>query len=427
VIEGGQALLASAYQKLNRPFCVTICRISAGGFALLTAPVLARVLGPDGRGLVATASSVLLICPLLLSLGLPTWVRRLAAEGCDLRGVAWAIRKVAGLALLPACMLALALPQLLLPGSGQVVQVVFAAAIVSTPASIIWICDVHMLLGRGDYLGYALLNLAPSITFAACVLGSALAGQLTVPLAIATLAAANVLNALMVGFIIRPRRGPPRLPVGTLAKSSLPYYGAQLAQAAAFRLDQALIVALMGAQIAGLYSVSVTISLIPVAFAQGLGAVAFRIAAGGDIDVIPMVRAASVVGFLLSGGLAAIVPFAVPLVFGADFVGSIPSVLIGLIGSAGLVFGYVACMCIAGQGRGKAMTSCQVLGTGVGIVGLVLASLGGGSASWAACASAVGYWATALLSLYALKVPFSSLMVRRNDFALIHRMFLGRS
>lgn len=420
-------MLAATYHKFNRPFCVTLCRMSAGGFALVTAPVLARVLGPDGRGLVATATSVLLICPLLLSLGLPTWIRRLAAEGGDIRGVAWAIRKVAGLALLPACLLALALPELLLPGSGHVVQVVFAAAIASTPASIMWICDVHVLLGRGDYLGYALLNLAPSITFAACVVGSALAGQLTVALAIGTLAAANVLNALVVSFIVRPRRALPRTSVGALAKSSLPYYGAQLAQAAAFRLDQALIVALMGAQIAGLYSVSVTISLIPVAFAQGLGAVAFRIAAAGDIDVIPMVRAASVLGLLLSGLLAAVVPFAVPIVFGADFVGSIPSVLIGLIGSVGLVFGYVACMCIAGQGRGGAMTSCQVLGTGVGILGLVLASLGNGGASWAACASAAGYWVTALLSLHALKVPLASLVVRKSDVFLIRRMLLDRS
>lgn len=417
----------SLYDKFNRPFCVILCRISGGAFSLLTAPVLARTLGPDGRGLVATATSVLLICPLLLSLGLPTTVRRLAAEGGDLRGAAWSIRKVAGIALLPACLLALVLPQLLLPGSAHVVQVVFAAAIVSTPSSIIWICDVHILLGRGNYLGYAVLNLAPSITFAACVIGSALTGKLTVAFAIATFAAANVINAMVASFVIRPRRGYPRLPVGTLAKSSLPYYGAQLAQAAAFRLDQALIVALMGAQIAGLYSVSVTISLIPVAFAQGLGAFAFRMAATGDFDVVPMVRAASVMGFLLSAGLAAVVPFAVPLVFGNDFVGSIPSVLIGLIGSVGLVFGYVACMCLAGQGRGGAMTFCQVLGTGVGLLGLVLASIGDGSASWAACASAVGYWATALLSLHALKVKFSSLAVRTSDFALIHRMLLGRS
>lgn len=418
--------LGSAYHRFNRPFCVTFCRIAAGGFSLLTAPILARVLGPDGRGLVATAASVLLLCPLLLSLGLPTWVRRLAAEGGDLPRAAWAIRKIAGIALLPACVLALVLPQLLLPGSSHIVQVVFAAAIVTTPASIIWICDVHILLGRGDYLGYALLNLAPSFTFAACVVGAALADELTVPFAIAAFAAANLLNALLVGLFVRPQRARPVTPVGLVAKSSLPYYGAQLAQAAAFRLDQALIVALMGAQIAGLYSVSVTISLIPVAFAQGLGAFAFRFAAAGDVDVVSMVRAASVLGLLLSGVLAAIVPFAVPLVFGQDFTGSIPAVLIGLLGSIGLVFGYVACMCLAGQGRGGAMTWCQVIGTGAGIAGLGLASIGEGSAAWAAGASATGYWTTALLSLYALNVPRSKLMFRRSDFVMIRRMLLER-
>lgn len=419
-------LLASIYDRLNRPLCVTLCRILAGAFSLITAPVLSRVLGPDGRGLVATATSVLLLCPLLLSLGMPTWVRRLAVDGGDQRGVAWAVRKAAGLALLPACLLALVLPHLLLPGSSDTVQVVFAAAIATTPSSIIWICDIHILLGRGDYLGYAALNLAPSVGFAAGVVVSALANALTVPVAISMLAAANVLNAVVVSFVIRARRKAPHYSVKVLAKASLPFYGAQLAQAAAFRLDQALIVAFMGAQIAGLYSVSVTISLIPVAFAQGLGAIAFRVAAAGKVNVIPMIRAAGISGLLLSASLAAIVPLGVPLVFGEDFAGATTAVLIGLLGSVGLVIGYVACMCIAGQGRGRAMTSCQVIGTVLGIGGLVVASVGEGSANSAACASAVGYWTTAILALYALKVLRAALRIRLSDLVLIHRMLLGR-
>lgn len=419
--------LASTYHRMNRPFCVTLCRVSAGGFSLLTAPILARVLGPDGRGIVATATAVLLLCPLLLSLGLPTWLRKLAAEGGDIPRAAWAVRKLAGISLLPACLLGLVLPSLLLPGSTHTVQAVFAASIISTPACIIWICDVHILLGRGDYLGYALLNLAPSFTFAACVIASALTGTLTAAFAIGAFAAANVINALLVGIFVKARRTPPTMPVGRLAKHSLPFYGAQLAQAAAFRLDQALIVALMGAQVAGLYSVSVTISLIPVAVAQGLGAFAFRFAAVGSVDVAAMVRASSAAGLLLAGVLAAVAPVAVPLVFGDEFSGSIPAVLIGLVGSIGLVFGYVACMCLAGQGRGKAMTWCQVLGTVAGIGGLVLAGLGGGGAVWAAGASAIGYWTTALLSIHALRIGRSSLLFRRSDITMIHRMLLERS
>ncbi|WNG90225.1 oligosaccharide flippase family protein [Mycobacterium sp. ITM-2016-00317] len=395
--------------------------------SLLTAPVLARVLGPDGRGLVATATAVLLLSPLLLSLGLPTRVRRLVVEDGDLRGVAWAVRKIAGIALLPACLLAVFLPDLLLPDSSHTVQIVFAAALVTTPASIVWICDVHILLGRGDYLAYGALNLAPSVSFAICVVGFGLSGMLTVSSAIGAFAAANVLNAVIVGFFVRPRVKPPRYPAVTLAKSSMPYYGAQLAQAAAFRLDQALIVALMGAQTAGLYSISVTISLIPVAFAQGLGAYAFRVAGSGNADIVPLIRASGILGFLLSGALASLVPFAVPLVFGEAFAASIPSVLIGLIGSVGLVFGYVACMCLAGQGRGGAMTLCQVVGSGVGIAGLAIASALGGGASSAACASALGYWVTAILSLFALKVPGAALVLRRDDFALIPKMLLSRS
>src|SRR5690606_37094759 len=96
---------------------IAIGRYASIGMSLLTVPLVARALGPDGRGISATMVAVITLATVFLGLGVPLVLRRRVAEGERMRPVLSAGRSFAVLTLVPAALLAIAFNTLLFRGT----------------------------------------------------------------------------------------------------------------------------------------------------------------------------------------------------------------------------------------------------------------------------------------------------------------------
>lgn len=385
---------------------------------MLTLVITARGLGPDGRGLVATATSVLLLAPLVASFGLPMTVQR-AAAATDLAASSLTLgaAKAAGAWI----GLATALIGLSMHFVTGTPSVPLALALgVCTTTGIWWLSDAGALLGRGRVGAYASVLLLPSLLLVTMVGLLASLQQLTVESAISAQVVAYVLTAT---HSTRLTRTSPLLDIHAqwqTLRSAVQYMGGQIAEALSYRLDQAMAILFVGPGGAGQYSIAATIGMLPSTLGLAVSAATFNeVAARPMIDGHPNLKAVRV-AFLsalpatLGAGITA--PLVIPALFGDDFRPAAPATLVALAGSQCLVLAQGAASLLIALGRGWYLSLAQIIGLVVGI-GL-LATLG---PIWgvlgAAIASTVGFATAALLALSFLRARPSDLWLRRADLA----------
>lgn len=367
--------------------------------AIVTGPLIARSLGPEGRGVMAALLAPVSLANLMFTFGLPESMNFHVARG--LLGRAGAARAsaiggvLAGLA--AAAVLYVAAPALLGGYHGAIQQARLLA--LTLPITIAFAAYRGAWQGgrRVDRInGERALGVGLRLVVLVVLVGL---GALT-----ATNAAWVTVLSGMVGSLVLLRgldakalqhdQASLRKVSGYAAATALGTLGGFVI----FRLDQTLIAPLVGARELGFYAVAVSLAELPIAFAAGVQSTVATVAADTDDPAMAgrssRLTVAVLVPICSLGAL--LVPVAIPLLFGAAFR---PSVLMTQILFIGCVANGASAVLGAGlmaAGRPALRSLSQALGAAatVPLLLVLVPSLGGRGA---ALATALTYVLLALL------------------------------
>ncbi|PYU01234.1 MAG: hypothetical protein DMG38_04255 [Acidobacteria bacterium] len=407
---------------------------------LVTGVLVARLLGPQGRGELAAIQTWPTNIASLAMLGLAEATVYFSAR--EPRQAGRHLSSAIALALLlspPVGLIAYLLMPVLL--SAQSVHVIQAARwyLLLIPVMALVGMPFNALRGRSDFLIWNALRLTPNIGWlivliAACSLRAAtpqwLAGTFLV-----------VLSLLFVPvFVVTRRRVPgPFTPDYRLWRPMLSY-GAPSAvgsvpQMFNLRLDQMLMAALFAPRQLGLYVVAVAWSGAAAPAASAIGAVAFprvasqRLAAAGAETLGQTIRLGILACACVGGVVLILAPVGIPLLFGARFAPAIPAALILTVAGAVLGLNVILEEGVRGLGDTRVILWSELAGlvTTIAALALLLRPLG---IVGAAIASLLAYVAVcvSLVIQVRSKIGCSAtnlLRPRRADFLFVRQRLLA--
>lgn len=399
-------------------------------FGLITGPITARVLGPGGRGEVAAATVYAAMIAVVASVGLPNAVGYWLATGRSTASalLAAVIRfalLISPLAVVGGVYAGVALRQFSPAGRLGV-----AVLIGLVPVVVVGFAVEAMIRARGELGVLARTRLVALGLPALATVGLWLTGTLSV---LSMTATSVVTMAVVMAYVCaqlgaRPRRReslPPLLRYG--CRSIL----GGTAIAVSGRLDQAIIGPVLGPSALGLYAVAATVSALPLALSYAVSARAFaevgRAEEAERVNVAASyVRLSVVVTVPAVLALAAVIPFAMPLVYGSSFQGSVVPTLLLLPSIVAASFLAAAEAGMNGLGRPGRASAAEGAGTVVGLVALVLLLRPMGI-SGAAIATSFDFFVSAtIIGLFLRRLGARQLLPRRADLVLVIRIVRGR-
>ncbi|MRR35325.1 flippase [bacterium] len=395
--------------------------------------ILARALGPEGKG----QFSLLQLVPALLytaaNLGLPGAVvyvsarnhsdrRSVLRQGLMLAAVAQAVVALIFVLLLPY------IHDAFFPGVPRWALIGFALLSVPSAMAQIWYLR---LLSSGKTVRASAISQAPQIGFAALLIPSALASQVSLALAAGLGIVTKLASSVAMGVAAREPRSPvathPTSHVPSLLRFGLKAWASNALTFLNYRQDMLVVSFFLGASGVGLYSLAVTLVellwYLPNAFADALfpkvtaiqAAEASRLTAQ-IVRLTTLVMAVEVVAI----GVAA--PFFVKWVFGAPFVACLSALYALLPGAIAMGVAKVLSSDLSGRGLvhysmissvvnlAVNLTANLLLVPKVGIVGAGIAS----SLSY----SASGFIMTRAFMKECQVSPLSMFVVKREDLVV---------
>src|SRR4051795_3660590 len=374
------ALLPAEHRAGRGELAQVVSLVGANMFipatALITGPILARALGPEGRGIFAAVTTPLLLASLLGTLGLQDALTQFLAR----RG----LTPVSGLRHAAAALL----PCTLVSTAGLVglafwlfdapsTRHLFLILVSSLPINL----AVSLLFGWATGIrAYRIVNrvkVVMATTRLLLVVGLALGDHLTVPLACAVQLFGGAVGLLAVAPSVRrhlrenhvvadrTEAGVPRAAeIWALAAALLPGVLASLATA---RLDQVIALPIMGARELGLYAAAVSLAELPLVFATaGRSLLLGGLRTGdGHLEQDLLIAQGILLMTVLSAVvLAAISPVLVPFLFGQDFAGAVLPMVILCLGTGCLAaINQATALCV--RIDRPALQSLTLLGTTV--------------------------------------------------------------
>jgi O-antigen/teichoic acid export membrane protein len=392
---------------------------------VLTGPILARALGPSGRGTLAAILVPLSVAPYIAGLGLTAFALRTAARDRQPRVLVPTLALVAlaiGVVLLPL------LPTVVsVLGEGRdVVETFLMAGLLLLPAFILVNVLLAVVTGLERWNLVVAARLLQPVSALVALLTLWATDRLTVATAAVTGIGSTLILLVPTAVVLRGR-GPLRFKPA-LARQALAFgiraWPGTLSEVANTRLDQVLMIPLVDPAQLGQYVVAYTAASAPAIVASAIvSAVVPRIArgeeqlvAGGSRVLLPVVVAAG----LLIGALA---PIAIPLLFGRDFAPAVPLTWILLVAAVpGLTATFLGATLTA-AGRPGTATAGQMLALAVTLPGLLLL-LGPLGAYGAAIVSVAAYSANFAFIFVAARRRFGGavldyLVPRHADLQLL--------
>jgi O-antigen/teichoic acid export membrane protein len=352
---------------------------AASGF--ITGPLLARALGPSGRGDLAAVIVPLTLAPMVLSLAIPSFAYRAMPRG-------WSFEEVLGslgppLLLIGAAAAAAAVPVAdVLAGGRETVRTWLIIGLVCTPLVLISMLLSSSSAALERWRAVVAINAIPFATVFAAVVVLYVTGELTV----ATAAAAQIVGSLLtlvpgMPLLARIRRARFRW---ALTKEAISFgtkgWVGGLASLANMRLDQFLMITAVSPRELGLYAVAVTIS-----GASGLATgalvppLATRVASGERHLITQAVRVTIAGTLALNAALALATPVLLTVLFGPRFSAAIPMAMILLAAQVPFSGASVLSTALGADGApliGSVGEGMALIVTVVGLL-LVLKPLGG--------------------------------------------------
>jgi O-antigen/teichoic acid export membrane protein len=409
---------------------------NAGFFAAVL--ILARALGPTGRGTIAFITVTALVAARVAGLGIGEATTVFVARRPEARGalLANAIVFMLGSGLLAAAVACGALVALGDARPAGVGAPELAALAAGTLASALAEAGYVFLLGSNRLRSVALVTATASWLYPLLLIALWSTTGLTVLRAALAWTAAESLRALV--YLSQALRGlrlgrlDPRLLVDAVRFGSRAWVGS-LARFLNFRTDQILMGFLASEAALGIYAVAVNASevllYLPAAMATALLPTAARADAGVRTEqALRAFRSAALVTAAAALAAALLGPLFLPLVFGSDFDASVTPFLLLLPGAFGFaamaVFSYAL---VAGSYPGLSSFGPTVsLGLGVAL-DLVLIPPFGASGAAAAASAAFLAGGAAALAAFRHRHPFAwrSLLLPRRGDLVVFRALVG--
>ncbi len=396
---GSPAAAGPARRSFARDGAATILVTAATmGLGLLTGILVARNLGPDGRGALAAILTTTQLLGWLFGMGCGKAVTYALSRDPSVGGrllTSWALMLTpvaaaaigAGLLLLPTLLAAqpaetLELARLYLP--------MIALALLSE-------LMLGLLLGDQDFRAFNALNFVQPAGVAAAYVALWAAGHFTVETAVAAQAAMStlVLVAATALLIRRHGIGRPDLALGRrTAWYALRTHGDVVGGVVTQRLDLLIIPAYLPAAQVGLYALATSLSWLIVSLSGALATVvmpaAVRRGRSGRVLVLNSLQATFAVGGLLAGGLFVFADVAIRLVYGPAFADSVLPLRLLLPGAVLYAAASILLNGLYAENRPFTATVAHLLGMAVTLAGLLLFLRDGGLVA-AALVSTVAY------------------------------------
>jgi O-antigen/teichoic acid export membrane protein len=418
------ALVADTQSPLHAPsrFGTLVARLTGVNLLLIaaafvTAPILARALGPSGRGEVAAVFAVVGIAPWVSELGITAFLGREHARRARPLGVLLgSTTPIALAASLVGVALAVPLAHLLGRGRPAVVEFIeIGLFLLPLSASIQLLNGVAVGDSRWNLL--MLVRILSVGGTAVTIVALSLFGALSVSsVAVTYLGSAVVAN---VPLLVLLRGSRPWRFVRPVARTGLAFgmrsWLSTVAGTGNAYLDQVLMAGLTSSRQLGLYALAVTLSGVSGSFVGATANALFpRVAVGDSQLAARACRVTLAFVILLGVGIAVTSPWVVPFVFGKAFDDAIPMLVILLGASVFSVPSQVLSSALVAAGNPSATAGGQIVGLVVTVPALivVIPFAGGIGASWVSLAAyAVTFAIILRASAQTFALPFRTLLV----------------
>ncbi|HEX2077325.1 MAG TPA: polysaccharide biosynthesis C-terminal domain-containing protein [Longimicrobium sp.] len=314
---------------------------SAAGFGL--GVVLARALGPEGKGfydiVVGSASLLMMVLGLSLSSGVFYHTAKQPLDHRRLLALLWGVAAV--LACLAAALLAAGrdLPWIawMLPrGTGGAAALLTGGVLLALYGQTL---AKAVAGGMGRFGAYSVSDAVGRLAALAAAVALALAGVRTPVPYLVVFAGAIGVSALALSGMVGRAPVPSRvLPVAAIVGYSFPLYVGNLVQFLNYRLDIFFVKEMVSLRAVGIYTVAVSLAQVLWLVPMALAALVMRqVAAEGSGEAV-LARVGEVnrfclyLGVVSAAGLAGVAWFALGPVFGPGFEASFPPLALLLPG-----------------------------------------------------------------------------------------------
>lgn len=318
------------------PLQLAAANIGLGAVTFLTGVMLARALGPDGRGVYGALFLWALTAANIFAWGAQITLARQVAQAPERAAAiyrsAYRMSLVGGL--LGALAYLAAVISATLGRPEFPVWLVLVASLI-IPFSIPNAFQIQIELGRGRYSSFNLVRTLFALLNFLTIAGLWIIGVRSVGVFVATLAGVALVSTvaamLSIRLSLRGLVSEPRPKLGEIIRGSTPIAMTMLVAGVAQQSDKLLASALFPAGLLGTYLVAGSLAQIQGAVGEALSQMFFaRGAAITDLDHIDRVwlglrlRQTILVYAAICAGALAIVPVLVPYIYGVGFTGAIP-------------------------------------------------------------------------------------------------------
>lgn len=375
---------AKTHTKRSRGL-TAFASIAAGGLViqLLTAasgPLVARMLGPAGRGQMVTITVVAILASQLGMGGLPAAIAHAVARaGAPARDVVRGhLRLWLALMLLPAAA-SVGLTAALLAGD-PLMPVLATAGFVVTLFAAWQLLLAGMLQGEGNVRHVNALRLSGLIAYVASIVAIFVTRQIHESAVLLFVFAAAQVVGLVVGWTrLQDATGDPdaRVPRSDIHLFARRSWISGVGALDGLGVDHLLVGALLGQASLGLYAVAVSVTNVPTIVLGGVAAILLpRMAAGSASEGITVLRrwllAAVALDLMMVVCLQALIAPAIRILFGDEFVPATTSARILIVAWAFLALRRVLTAAAQAQGRAKQASTVEALCAGILIVGVAV-------------------------------------------------------
>lgn len=381
-----------------------VFNVATTGVSAVTGILIARFLGPKGRGDYAAVTSFFGISCVVFEVGLSTAVVYFVARRPQLQRM---YVRMATTLLLPLALVAMVTAVLVghFAYSGN--------AALQAPFGLLTLTIFCTFIGTAPLFGlqsvsltkWNIVRLAQPASYLVLVLGAEYVTRLTVSVAVTLLTMSVAVQSLLAWSLFGTtarKQSDGRLP--KRAVSEMLRYGALNAASSApnvfnSRLDQVLLAFLVSSAALGRYAVAVSVSLIAAPIVAAFGHVALPSLARGNGStsaVNSLVKSALRVSIVSSGVIVGLGYLAIPVVFGSGYAQAAVLLLFLAPGSAVVTVNMVLGNVLKGLGHPLPVAIAEWVGVACTVVGILLAVPHWGVTAAAAIAS-VAYTVTFLL------------------------------
>lgn len=352
---------------------LTAVNVLNGLTGFVTGPLLARALGPAGRGDLQAIRVPLMVAPFLFSFGITSFAYRSLPRGRTADEVLGSL----GLPLVVIGMIvgAAGVPIAdALAGGRPTVRIFLIIGFALMPLSLLIMLLSSSLAAVERWRAVVAMTVIPfALPFVTTII-LYVSGDLTVATAsISQIAASELALLPALPFLFATRRPVFRLSLAREAVSfGLKAWLGGLAQTANARLDQVLMITVVAPRELGLYAVATTISTAPGFVTGAVSPPLMTRIASGERHLMP--RAVRIT-LMLTVGLNLAVALATPALvsglFGAQFRGAVPMALILLGASIPLAGASVLSTALAADGAPMIPTVGEGIALIITVVGLI--------------------------------------------------------